>query len=261
MSLSFLSSQSKRARTVLAGSLPRALGCVTPGCVTLAFVTLGLKILNVKYLVLFALPLAMLPASAQASDKLYKHRDANGVVTFSDAPMVNGRVERQSYSSFKRTPVAANPCKGFSRAQLIARGNALNDQFAQAARQFAIDPALIKAVARAESCFDPAAVSRAGAIGLMQLMPTTASDMGVANIRDQHQNLIGGARYLSAMLNRYADNTQLALAAYNAGPGNVDKYNGIPPFSETRRYITSVNTFRQAFSKDFPLIEAQANDL
>jgi soluble lytic murein transglycosylase-like protein len=108
-----------------------------------------------------------------------------------------------------------------------------------AARKAEIHPWLLVAVVRAESNFDPAAVSRAGAAGLTQLMPATAADRGVANVFDPVQNLEGGAGYLRAMLDRF-DSLTLALAAYNAGPATVDRYQGIPPYRETRNYVRKV---------------------
>ena len=188
---------------------------------------------------------------AQAAGSLFKNTDKNGVVTFSDAPMVRGQVVRTSYLEYVRKPTGSNPCSGMSVSQLDAKGRALNGEFEKVAIKFSVDPALLKAVARAESCFDPSAVSRAGAKGLMQLMPTTAKAMGVTNILDPQQNLLGGAQYLAAMLARYSSDTHLALAAYNAGPGNVDKYNGVPPFNETRRYITAVKKFHRDYAPQF----------
>lgn len=188
---------------------------------------------------------------AHATNALFKHKDRNGIVTFSDAPVVGGQVNRSRYSGFLRKPTDSNPCRGLSASQLDAKGWALNEDFQRVAKKFSVDPALLKAVARAESCFDPYAVSKAGATGLMQLMPTTAKAMGVSNILDLQQNLTGGAQYLAAMLTRYSSDTQLALAAYNAGPGNVDKYKGIPPFNETRRYITAVKKFHRDYAPQF----------
>ena len=188
---------------------------------------------------------------ALAAGALFKTKDKNGVVTFSDAPMVRGQVVRTSYLGFVRKPTGSNPCRGMSVSQLDAKGRALNGQFEKVAMQFSVDPALLKAVARAESCFDPEAVSSAGAKGLMQLMPPTAKAMGVTNIMDPQQNLLGGAQYLAAMLARYSSDTHLALAAYNAGPGNVDKYNGVPPFNETQRYIKAVKKFHRDYAPQF----------
>ena len=113
----------------------------------------------------------------------------------------------------------------------------------EAADAYGMDAALIRAVMEAESAFHPFAVSRSGAEGLMQLMPELSNEMGVSNAFDPRENIMGGVRYLKRLLDYHEGDLDLALASYNAGPANVERYGGVPPFRETRNYIKTVKQF------------------
>ena len=128
-------------------------------------------------------------------------------------------------------------------SQRLGVPESMDSIFAEAAQTYGVPQALLKAVAKAESNYNAKAVSPAGAPGVMQLMPATARSLGVEDPVDARSNIMGGAKYIAEKLNQYNGDIELALAAYNAGSGNVAKYGGVPPFSETRNYIKRIKEY------------------
>ena len=135
--------------------------------------------------------------------------------------------------SAAHSPVAKAP-------RAASRATQFDSLIEQHARANDLSPVLVRAVIEAESAFNPRAVSHVGAMGLMQLMPGTARDLGVTDPFDPDDNIRGGTKYLRKLLDRFDDNVHLALAAYNAGPGAVERYDGVPPYRETRSYVAKI---------------------
>ena len=153
--------------------------------------------------------------------------------------------------SLKAETLSDNPGQNRTLALMLKNRDYLYHHIIlKAALRHKIDPALVKAIIMAESGYNPRAISRNGAKGLMQLMPSTAKSLGVENIFDPEHNINGGVRYLKRMVNRFSGDLKLALAAYNAGTRKVLNYNGVPPFTATRLYIQNVFIYYDYF-KDY----------
>jgi Transglycosylase SLT domain/Domain of unknown function (DUF4124) len=173
--------------------------------------------------------LTILTPPAFASS-LYRRVDEEGVTHFTNAP---------TDPRFKRVGGVSGTTQGWLRLPEVVRTR-YSEEIREIAARHGVDADLVESVIRVESAFNPRAVSNKGAQGLMQLMPRTASALGVRNVFDPYQNIEGGVRHLRYLLDRYPGNVPLALAAYNAGEKAVDYYRGIPPYAETTQYVQKI---------------------
>jgi soluble lytic murein transglycosylase-like protein len=180
----------------------------------------------------------------QSSIKIFKYRNRSGVTSFSDRAPPDTRYEVIKYTS---SCYACNPRSKVDWYNVPLQLVAFQDTISNVSRKYDVDPALVRAVIHAESAFRPRVVSKKGAIGLMQLMPDTAKDMGVVDAMSPDENIQGGVRYLAWLLQTNGGNTTLATAAYNAGPGAVERFNGIPPYEETKTYVKRVRILHDRY--------------
>ena len=188
---------------------------------------------NNKVILVFIFILSLISMPSQAD--IYKYVDKHGRVILTDKP---------THTGYKRL---VKTWKGWEEAKIPKNFNWVKNQakfdptIRSVAKMYKIPHTLVHAVITAESSYNPDAISRAGAVGLMQLMPETAKQYGVSNRRDPKQSIYGGSRYLRHLLKLFKNDLSLALAAYNAGEGAVKKYgNKIPPYKETRNYVNKV---------------------
>ncbi len=192
----------------------------------------------------WALLLLLIAGGAHA--EIYKYVDRFGNVTFSNEPLKEHYYRLEWKTKRYRDEVR----RIVDRDAFHRNRKRYAPLIAEAARRHGISEALLHAVVRAESAYDPKAVSKAGAVGLMQLMPDTARSLDVDDRADPRQNLDGGARYLKKLLEVFEQDLRLALAAYNAGPGAVREYgNRVPPYRETRDYVKKVIGFMKQYQR------------
>lgn len=190
---------------------------------------------------------AMLWATPASGNDIYVYEDSDGSRLITDHPRIEPgfRLVRVYSESKIYRQAGVEP-----QSAVVTRPSDYDHLIASAARQASLDPLLIKSVMHAESAFNPNAVSKKGASGLMQLMPGTAKRYGVSRIFDPQDNVLGGARYLSDLLDLFKGDLKLALAGYNAGENAVLKRGGVPPYTETRRYISRVMRLYRAYQGD-----------
>ena len=183
-------------------------------------------------------------ASLASAGEIYRYVDGQGVLHFSDAPR-DARYRRDASKPAPGGIAITAPVRA-----AVPRKHDYDWVIAKSGTRYGVHPALVKAVIAAESNFEPAALSRAGAQGMMQLMPATAVELGVERPFGVAENIDGGVRYLRAMLDRYGD-VRRALAAYNAGPGTVDRHGGVPPYKETQAYVKRVLEYYRSYWSEF----------
>ena len=205
---------------------------------------------------LFLLLFPTLVSAKQSWTKVYVYKKQDGshlitskkqeslryklVKTYKSLKKYSKKRKTKKHQYKKRKSTKGSSSRGCNSASMKKRAKNYKRNIQVYSRIYGVDEALVHAIIKNESCFNPKAQSPVGAIGLMQLMPGTAKEMKISNPWDAEQNIQAGVKYISLMLSQFKGNKKLALAAYNAGPGSVQKYKGIPPFRETRGYVKRV---------------------
>jgi soluble lytic murein transglycosylase-like protein len=184
-----------------------------------------------RFLVGAFIVLATSATSALADSMVYESVDPTGLVSLTNVS-------------------TQEPIRRKARYHIALSDLELEQAVSRAAQQHHVHPALLLAVMKAESSFNPTAISKSGAVGLMQLIPETAIRHGVRHLYDANENVTGGAKHLRYLLDRFRGNIQLALAAYNAGERKVDRYGQIPPYKETQDYVKKVLVYYRSYKKD-----------
>jgi len=183
------------------------------------------------------------------SKNMRQYKDPQGRVVLTNRPERYENRKGYVEIEIKYEPIVITPRYRRMKAAEQYTSDNIEDLIKHYSNRYALDENLVRAVIRCESNFNPHAVSRAGARGLMQLMPETAAEMGVTDIFDPAQNIAGGTQYLAKMLNLFDNNVTLALAAYNAGPNAVAKHKGVPPYAETKSYIKKVSDYAARYAR------------
>ncbi|MGQ9859701.1 MAG: transglycosylase SLT domain-containing protein [Thermodesulfobacteriota bacterium] len=195
--------------------------------------------------VLWAITVIVVLWTASAGADIYRYVDSKGVIHFSNVP------NNPNYRLYMREERVSRPVQDHGRPLMgAARVDKYDPAIKHTARRHGLDHTLVTAVIKVESDFNPVAVSSKGARGLMQLMPNTARELGVRDSFDPLENLDGGVRYLRSLIDFFDGNLPLALAAYNAGREAVLQHGGIPPYPETRQYVSKVLQYYELFRKE-----------
>lgn len=183
--------------------------------------------------------------ASSKNETVFRYKDENGVVAYSST-----RPAKSDFDVINFYCYACNPDSHVNWRTTPLFTGRYDTEIKTTAQEYGVDPALVRAVIHAESAFNEKALSPVGAQGLMQLMPGTALEVGVQNAMVAADNIRGGVTYLAKMLERFKGDTRLATAAYNAGPGTVSRYGGIPPYAETKAYVERVGILRERYASN-----------